>query len=160
MTPKKSKKSSEKKVIGRKDMLDLPDLQLFDIPCKIDTGAYTSAIHCHRIRVVQLPGGIEELSFLLLDPSHEAYNHKEFRTKYFKEKAVKSSFGEVQYRYVISTKVCIFGKTKELEFTLADREDMRYPILLGRKFLRDMQLVVDVARTNLSYKKKIKKNKA
>ena len=38
-----------KKVIGRIDKADFPLLGLFDIDVKIDTGAYTSSIHCHKV---------------------------------------------------------------------------------------------------------------
>jgi hypothetical protein len=39
-------------IIGRRDMIDFPELGLEDIEAKIDTGAYTSAIHCSQIKVV------------------------------------------------------------------------------------------------------------
>ena len=38
-----------KKILGRVDKIDFPKLNLFDIDVKIDTGAYTSAIHCSKI---------------------------------------------------------------------------------------------------------------
>ena len=38
-----------KKIIGRVDKIDFPKLGLYNIDVKIDTGAYTSAIHCSDI---------------------------------------------------------------------------------------------------------------
>ena len=38
-----------KQLIGRVDKIDFPLLNLFEIDAKIDTGAYTSAIHCSKI---------------------------------------------------------------------------------------------------------------
>jgi hypothetical protein len=38
-----------KKIIGRVDKIDFPKLYLNHIDVKIDTGAYTSAIHCSKI---------------------------------------------------------------------------------------------------------------
>ena len=38
-----------KKTIGRIDKADFPALDLFDIDIKIDTGAYTSSIHTHKV---------------------------------------------------------------------------------------------------------------
>lgn len=35
-----------KKIIGRTDLIDFPELDLWNIGAKIDSGAYTSAIHC------------------------------------------------------------------------------------------------------------------
>ena len=39
-----------KKVLGRVDKIDFPQLHLSNIDVKIDTGAYTSAIHCSKIK--------------------------------------------------------------------------------------------------------------
>lgn len=41
--------TTQKIVIGRQDVADLPALNIFGIPIKIDTGAYTSSLHCHNI---------------------------------------------------------------------------------------------------------------
>jgi hypothetical protein len=37
--------------LGRSDRVDLPGLGLFNIHAKIDTGAYTSSLHCSRAEV-------------------------------------------------------------------------------------------------------------
>jgi len=37
-----------KKTLGRTDKADFPTLDLVDIDIKIDTGAYTSSIHCYK----------------------------------------------------------------------------------------------------------------
>lgn len=147
-------KKKQKIIIGTRDKIDIPEFDLLDLPCKTDTGAATSAIHCHHVRLIQ-NNGIEFISFRLLDPSHDAYNHKEFRTANFKEKKIKSSFGDIEYRYTITCKVTLFNKMFEAEFTLADREKMRFPVLLGRRLLRG-RFLVDVAKANLSFKQKIK----
>ncbi len=39
-----------KKILGRVDKVDFPELNLITVDVKIDTGAYTSAIHCSNIR--------------------------------------------------------------------------------------------------------------
>lgn len=149
-------KASMKKVqqvIGAFDKIDLPELNLFNLDCKVDTGAYTSAIHCHRVHLIE-SDGIEWLSFHLLDPSHPAYNNQAYRSRNFAERVVRSSSGHAEYRYVIQTKICLFGKLFDIEFTLADREQMRYPILIGRKFLRQYHFLVDVRQRHLSFRQK------
>ncbi len=143
----------QKLIIGSRDKIDIPEFELFDLPCKTDTGAATSAIHCHQVKLIHIQD-VDYISFRLLDPSHPAYNHREYRTSNFKEKKIKSSFGDVAYRYTITCQVALFGKSFRAEFTLADREKMRYPILLGRRLLRS-RFVVDVAKANLSYKQKL-----
>ena len=62
-------------LIGRLDKADFPEYSLANIDIKIDTGAYTSAIHCHNIREVELPKSTL-LEFDLLDPTHPLYNGK------------------------------------------------------------------------------------
>ena len=78
-------KEGELIVIGRSDLVDLPKLDLYNIEAKIDTGAFTSAIHCHNIRKVKTKKG-RAIAFNLLDPSHPEYNEKEFILKNYEEK--------------------------------------------------------------------------
>ncbi len=146
-----------RQVIGRLDLVDLPEFHLFEIPCKIDTGARTSAIHCKDVELIT-KDGIEYISFKLLDPSHDAYNGKTFMSKSFEEKLIKSSFGNVEKRYVIQSSIVVFGETYVTNFTLSDREQMKFPLLIGRKLLHK-NFIVDVAKVNLSHKKKLKKVK-
>jgi hypothetical protein len=142
-----------KLIIGARDKIDLPEFNLLDLPCKVDTGAATSAIHCYKVQLREI-NGKEVISFRLLDPAHEAYNGKEFRTHNFKEKKITSSSGHSEYRYVIKSRIVLFGKEIETEFTLADRIRMRYPVLLGRKLLR-RRFIVDVTQKDLSYQQKL-----
>jgi hypothetical protein len=144
-------------VIGRRDRIDLPELGYKNIKAKIDTGAYGSAIHCSMIKVVRLQGK-EMLSFILLDPDHPAYQDKIHYFDLYTDKLVKSSSGESEHRYIISTDVVIFGKRIRTDFSLTDRSDMKYPVLLGRKFLRRRYLV-DVRLKEVSYKLKRYKRK-
>lgn len=147
-----AKKSKKLLIIGHIDAVDLPELELSNIQCKIDTGADSSAIHCHRVKIKEKDGK-EFLTFKLLDPKHPDYQKKDFQIFNFKERRIRSSNGQTQFRYVIKTKVVIFGNTYETEFTLADRGKMKYPILLGRKLL-NKNFLVDVAQRNLSLQMK------
>ncbi len=142
----------EKLVIGRTDIIDFPDLGLVNVRAKIDTGAYTSAIHCYNVSVVK-----GKLTFYL--PAHRSEKHQKFSTNQFELKAIKNSFGYTEMRYVIKTKVVLFGKIFKTEFSLADREQMRYPVLLGRKLLRN-RFLVDVSLENVSYSKKSSSHQA
>ncbi|MFB9863649.1 ATP-dependent zinc protease [Rufibacter immobilis] len=152
------KDRAEKSIIGRREMVDFPELELYEIEAKVDTGAYTSSIHCNNIREVDLPNGQRAIHFELLDENHPAYNHKAFQFTDFDLRSVKSSFGDVQERYVIRTKILIHGQEVETEFSLSDRSDLKYPVLLGRTLLRK-RFIVDVSRKNLSLKAKNKTRK-
>lgn len=143
----------KKQIIGRTDKVDFPELGFNNIDVKIDTGAYTSSIHCNHIR--------EEGDLLcctFLDPQHADYNGKEMFFKAYDITAVKSSNGEIQYRYVVQTKVRIFDKSYTITLTLSSREDMRFPVLLGRKFLTK-KFIVDTELTDVSYNQKLHEHK-
>ncbi len=141
-----------KKLVGRSDKVDLPELNFFDLDAKIDTGAYTSAIHCHRIRVVN-KNGKKLLHFILLDPAHPAYNEKPIYFEKFSKRTIKNSFGQSERRYIIKTIVEIFGKTIRTEFSLSNRGNLKFPVLLGRKFLQG-RFYVDVSVFNISFRNK------
>ncbi len=140
-------------VIGRRDYLSLPKLGIENIQAKIDTGAYGCSLHCHEIEVIKKEGS-EVLRFKLLDPKHPEYQDKFNYANEFREKIVKNTSGIPEHRFTILTDILIFNNTYSLEFSLTDRANMKYPILLGRKFLRN-RFVVDVSLKNQSKRKKI-----
>jgi hypothetical protein len=146
-------KPKKKRQLGRHELIDLPDLALRGVAAKVDTGAYTSAIHCDEVRLVPDPAtGQPVLHVRLLDPEHPPTDGRRLAFREFAQRAIRSSNGEVQARYVIKTMVRLYGQNFETEFSLADRSDLRYPVLLGRALLRQGRFVVDVARRDLSYK--------
>ena len=67
--------------------------------------------------------------------------------------AVKSSNGEIQYRYVVQSNIRVFGKIFKISLTLSSREDMRFPVLIGRKFLTK-KFIVDTELTDVSHAQK------
>ncbi len=139
-----------KKTIGRIDKADFPTLDLFGIDIKIDTGAYTSSIHCHKVLVDK-----DELVCLFYDEGHPYYNGKEIRFKDYTFAKVKSSNGMVQKRYKVKTTIVLFEKNYSISLTLSTREDMKYPILIGRKFLTK-KFIVDVTQKDVSFNSKSK----
>lgn len=147
----------QKTTIGRKDKGDFPELDLKDIDIKVDTGAYTSAIHCHKIEKKEVDGK-QVVVFTLLDPSHSQYENKEYSTSNFEIKQIKSSFGVSEKRFIIKTNILLFGKEHDIELSLSRRGEMKFPILIGRKFLM-RKFIVDASKYNLSYKLKLSINK-
>lgn len=146
----KARTPKPKQIIGMTDLVDFPDLSLFDVQTKIDTGAYTSALHCKDVQLVK-SGTRTILSFLLIDKTGE--DARLFYSSEFSQRMIRNSFGVAEKRYVIKTRIVLFGRTIRAEFTLADRENLKNPVLLGRKLLRN-RFIVDVSQKNLSYQKK------
>lgn len=124
-------------IIGRKELAALPELNLGDIVAKVDTGAYTSSIHCVESCVED---GV--LNCLFVAENEEKTS---LQFEHFKIRLVKSSNGISESRYSIFTKIKIGDDLLDIELTLSDRSEMRHPILLGRKFLRKRYLV-DVSK--------------
>lgn len=149
-------KKAEPLLIGASDHIDLPEFGLYNLACRIDTGAATSAIHCHNVQLVEKMG-LPAVSFMLLDPEHPSYQDKVFYSFDFKEKIIKNSFGQIEKRFSIKTVLLLFGRKFKTEITLADREAMKYPVLLGRKLLRK-GFLVDVRLKDLSYRQKMAKS--
>lgn len=145
------------KVIGRNDKADFPELGLRNIKVKVDTGAYTSSIHCYDVNEIEI-NGVNNIEFKLLDPSHPKYKDKTFKTINYKVKKIKSSFGNIEQRFIIDTNILIFNQEYPLELSLSERSDMKFPILLGRKFL-DKRFIVNTSLKNVSVKLKQKKKK-
>ncbi|MEP0986006.1 ATP-dependent zinc protease [Ekhidna sp.] len=136
----------EKQVIGRLDVIDLPDLGVKNIHAKIDTGAYRSSLHCKKVH---------EESGVLYFTIHTDTGYKEYATKDWAQKIVKSSNGKAQKRYVIKTRMRVFNKNYMASISLTDRSEMKNPLLIGRKILTN-KFIVDVSKKNLSYESKKK----
>lgn len=144
----------EKKIIGRKEKISLPDLDLKLVWAKVDTGAYTSSIHAENIHVEEIEGK-RVLKFQALMEGHHAFTGNIVTFEKFTEKKVKNSFGHAEVRYMIVTTIKIADEIFPAEFTLSDRSSMRNAVLLGRKTLKK-RFLVDVDHVNLarSYRKK------
>jgi len=126
------------KTLGRLELVSFPEWELFDLQAKVDTGAYTSSLHCHHI---EKTGEGKTVRFNLLDPSHDIYNEKLMELPIYREKTVKSSNGVSELRFIVKTVIQLFDLQFEAELSLTDRSEMKYPVLLGRKLLKGRFLV-------------------
>ncbi len=129
------KKSKPKQIIGRRELVDFPELHVHGIFAKIDTGAYSNTLHCSEIKVKE-----KKLCFKVLDEKEHCFEN-------FSQKKIKNSFGEAEKRFVIKTKIRIAGRTIKSIISLTDRGNMRYPVLIGRRLLKN-KFVVDVSIKN------------
>jgi hypothetical protein len=131
----------DKKIVGRKERISIIDLELYDLDAKVDTGADSNALHCDDIYVDD-DGYVH---FKLLDEVHEAYHGRKMKMPLHKIKKVKSSNGELQIRPSIKVSVEFFGKKYNTVISLTNRADMKYPMLIGRRFLSG-KFLVDVSQ--------------
>lgn len=126
--------------VGGFEPVSFPELGLNNVIAKIDTGAYSGAIHCTDIKVIRRrQGGKKILKFTphgRPDLAQEA--------DVFYRKHVRSALGHRQKRYIIETEIELKGKLYPILIGLSNRSEMKRPVLLGRRFLRDNNILVDV----------------
>ena len=134
-------------VIGYIERVDLPGLELFALDAKIDTGADSCSMHCDDIEVEG-----ENVIFTLHDEVHPAYHGKRLTLPIFKIKNVKSSNGRSEERVFVKSMVKLGCKTYEAEISLTNRENMKYPMLIGRRFLSHHYLI-DVSHKYITKEK-------
>lgn len=120
-----------KKIIGRFEKADFPEWGFKNLPVKIDTGAYTPSMHFESAEETE--GGLaiffsKNQKVPILSPQYKMVK-------------VRSSNGKLQRRYKVKTRMVFLGKKYRVEFTLAHRNKMRFPVLLGRKFLSGKFLI-------------------
>lgn len=141
-------KPPKKIKIGWLEEIDLPEFNVKSLAAKIDTGAYTSSLHATKIRPFLKDG----VSYVRFYANGEVKCVKPVHS----QRVVKSSNGHEELRIVIETVVTLGKRKINTQFTLTDRKDMDYRVLLGRKFLRK-RYIVDVGRTFRIKKLRLKK---
>jgi hypothetical protein len=126
--------------VGCFEPVDLPVLGVHAEIAKIDTGAYSGALHCTDIKVVRR--GILRKRILKFTPLGDPKLATETDT--FIKTYVRSATGHRIKRYIIDTTITIQKKTYPIRIGLSDRTDLKRSVLIGRRFLRRNNLLVDV----------------
>lgn len=127
------------KTIGWRELVHLPELGLRGIPAKIDTGARTSALHATILEEFERDGATF-VRFAVDFPLQQVRQVCE--AVHIDWRGVTSSNGKTQLRRIIKTPLKIGRVRFRAEISLADRSDMRFPMLIGRSSLR-RRFVVD-----------------
>ncbi len=130
----------DKILLGRIEWVWL-DLLGKTLKAKMDTGAKSSSLSASNIQEFERDGK-KWVRFSIPEGSTEKF----YEAPLIKYQNVRqASMAEMDVRAKIMLKLRIGGLVEETEFTLTDRSNMIYPLLLGRRFLRDIA-VVDVAQ--------------
>ena len=155
-------------IIGWREWLSLPDLQVERIKAKIDTGARSSALHAFDISIVEQPI-VEQPIDSQANPSAELSSEsKVVKIVHFKIhpqqrrstevieaqaplsdiRTIRSSNGQTQTRPVIQTTICLGDHRWPIELTLTNRDVMGFRMLLGRQAIR-RQFLIDSGHSYL-----------
>ena len=138
--PKKLKEPCE---IGWCELIDLPGLGIQNLHAKVDTGAATSSLHATRIKPFEKDGQ-PYVQFTIPTGSGIADHHCEALV--YGRRRIKSSNGVMQTRYVIETIMKLGPLEWVGHMTLANRQSMIFPVLIGRRALKRGFLVNSAKR--------------
>ena len=144
-------KGKSESTIGWREWVSLPKLGVEKIKCKVDTGARTSALHAfyiepyHRENKLYVKFGLHPLQ-------RNKTKIVECKCQVLDIRTVVDSGGHSEKRYVIITPVKLGLFEWTAEFTLTDRENMLFRMLLGREAIKN-KFVVDPSRSYLASEK-------
>ncbi|MGR5094420.1 RimK/LysX family protein [Vibrio maritimus] len=139
--PAPVKSEDGKLILGEQEYVNLVDIKV-STKARIDTGATTSSLSAVDI----VPFERDGKDWVKFKMKHDGVESKEVSLPVERWVKVKqSSSEESDKRPVIVSVIKIGDMTSKTEFTLADRTHLKYPVLLGRSFFRDVA-IVDVSR--------------
>jgi hypothetical protein len=133
-----------KVVVGSVERVALPELGI-TAEARMDTGATTSSIHAEDIRAFERDGE-DWIRFILPfieGPDGEQGIEVE-RPRERRARIIQATVDDPSVRPVVTLRVRIGDLAQRAEFTLADRDNLEFPVLIGRNVLRDL-MVVDVS---------------
>jgi len=136
-----------KLIIGRSEIIDLPELGIFNIKSKTDTGAETSVLHCEDFTIIEKEG--QRYINCHIKPDLDKDEVLTLTFPIYRERVVKSSFGQTETRHIFITKIRMFDRLFDIKLSLRDRSAMSHPMLLGRNFI-SKKFLVDVSKKNLA----------
>ena len=141
-----AKKKKEKRAVGWKEHVALPDLKIKSVIAKIDTGANVATIDAANIKFITK----NDIKYVKFTVKKRNNTIRKTSAPLAGFKRIKSSNGDVEKRPYIKTDILMDGITKNIELTLTDRGPMDYTMLIGRKALGRRWVVNPVSYTHLT----------
>ncbi len=127
-------------LLGWREWVGLPDLNIARIKAKVDTGARSSALHAFMLDPYKK--GSEDWIMFAIHPEQANTNlivecHAPIKDR----RIVSDSGGHKQRRYVIETQLRLGQTSLKAEVTLTNRDSMLFRMLLGRTALSHHYLI-------------------
>ena len=139
-------KSTSVPMLGWREWVGLPELNIAQIKAKVDTGARSSALHAFAIDPYR-KGGQRWVMFAIHPRQKYSDVSIECHALIKDRRLVSDSGGHKQRRYVIETQLILGQSVIITEMTLTNRDSMLFRMLIGRTTLNN-RFIVD---PNASY---------
>ena len=118
-------------LLGWREWVSLPDLNIDHIKAKIDTGARSSALHAFALEPYR-KGGQRWVMFAIHPKQKNSDIVIECHAPIKDRRLVTDSGGHKQRRYVIESSLLLGQTLIKAELTLTNRDNMQFRMLLGR----------------------------
>ena len=143
----------DKTLIGWREWVGLPDLDIQRIKAKIDTGARTSSLDVSDCEIVKRKDG-RYVRFTIHHGTRKFPKETKNEARVVAQRNVTNSGGYVEQRFVIETRITIGLSTKIIEITLTRRKGMKFRMLLGRTAL-GADYIIDSSGSYLTGNRKL-----
>ncbi|BAQ15655.1 ATP-dependent zinc protease [Methyloceanibacter caenitepidi] len=133
--------------IGWREHVALPELGIASMRAKIDTGARTSALNTDHMERFER-NGQHWISFTL--PAAGRRSKVRYEAQLEDVRNIKNTGGVAETRPIIKTTMILGKRAWVIEISLADRENMKFDMIVGRTAIRTQRLIVNPGRSYLA----------
>lgn len=131
---------NKKFIVGAQEWCSLPNLDVPAVKVRVDSGAKTSSIHAFNIE--PFTRNMEQWVRFDLHPLQKSRRTViRCEAPIIDRRAVRSSNGTSENRFVISTPISLGGHSWDIQLTLTNRDAMGFRMLLGREAMSGRILV-------------------
>ena len=110
----------------------------FELRAKLDTGARTSSLDAQIIKRFR-QWGRRWVRFVVTNP--ETGEETVMVRERERTIGIVQHQGDSEVRPTVKVEICIAGMQREIEVSLVDRSNFNYPLLLGRRALKEFAIV-------------------
>ncbi|GGB36514.1 hypothetical protein GCM10011316_05830 [Roseibium aquae] len=146
MKPGRKARIGKPDIVGWREIVALPELNIPALRVKIDTGARTSAIHAEQISVFDRAGQ-SRVKFRV--PKSIVHKPVWIDVPVHDERAIKNTSGVPETRLIIEVLMLLGRHRWRIELSLANRANMGFDMILGRTAIRNRNILVNPGRSFL-----------